>query len=317
MTARSNQIVTLGETMGLMAGAVPGPLMRGANLTLSFGGAETNVAIGASRLGMRTAWIGRLGRDSIGELILSQLVAEGVQASVTWDARPTGLMLKFPRTSKHSKVHYFRNDSAGSSMRPADLDLDLIRTSQILHMSGITPALSENCHETAWAALEEAQAANVTISFDVNFRARLWSKHQARKRLLPLLAKSDVIFATSEEARLVTGQSDEGVALEMLAGAHNAEVVIKRGSSGAHSYTSGSTFHAPALTVTAIDTVGAGDAFVAGYLTAKIRDLDPIDRLRLANKLGAFAVSSVGDWEGGPRTGELDELDDRNDDIVR
>ncbi len=173
--SKSSGVVTLGETMALFRPDAVGSLAQVNEFGLSIGGAESNVAIGVARLGGRAAWIGRVGADGLGARIVRELHAErlGVHAIVDDGAR-TGLMVKERRTPASTSVSYYRSGSAGSRLEPGDLDAELIRSARVLHVTGITPALSASAAAAVHAAVDLAVDAGVPVSFDLNHRATLW-----------------------------------------------------------------------------------------------------------------------------------------------
>src|SRR5690606_5915206 len=202
----STDLVTFGETMALFAARRTGPLRFARDFDLGLGGAESNVAIGVTRLGRTACWIGRVGADEFGDLIRATLTGEGVIVRAIPDPdAPTGLMIKGRRTADHIDVRYYRSGSAGSRIRPDDLDVELIRTARALHVSAISPALSESARSAVRHAVAEARAAGVAVSLDVNYRRALWSKEAASAWLREVVGQVDVLFATEDEARLVTG----------------------------------------------------------------------------------------------------------------
>lgn len=304
-------VVTLGETMALVAATTTGSFAVGAPARISFGGAETNVAIGLSRLGHSATWIGRLGADPLGHLVKDALRGEGVDVShVRTDTEvPTGLMLREHRTADRVRVSYYRRGLAGSRLTPGDIDTDLVAAARVLHVSGITPALSESARAAVHTAVDAARAAGVPVSFDFNYRAALWSVTEAGAAFRELVAAADLVFAGDEEAAMVVPAGSVGEVAKELAALGPAQVVLKRGAAGAYAVVDGESFTEPALAVSLIDPVGAGDAFVAGYLSATLDGLDPAQRLRRGNVCGAFAVSVAGDWEGLPRRSELATMD--------
>ena len=302
-------LLTLGETMGLVAFNDTGPLALGSLGRLTIGGAESNVAIGAARLGHRSGWIGRVGDDTVGRLVRTTLLAEGVDSQgITTDPDvPTGLMLREHRTFDRFKVDYYRRGLAGSRLSAEHLPADL--TARVVHTSGINPALSESAGSAARALMSRGRAAGALVSFDVNFRSALWSAEQARPALGAFVSDADLLFAGADEAELVLGlaageSSADGLA-KRLAELGPREVVIKLGEQGALSLVDGVVSRLPARQVTCLDPVGAGDAFVAGYLSALLDGGDVKARLDRGVACGAFAVSVHGDWEGAPRRGEL------------
>lgn len=296
MTGHASELVTLGEAMAVLATPGVGLLRHAQNLDLRVAGAEANVAIGAARLGVRTAWVGRVGDDEFGALIRQTLAGQGVDVGgVLVDPEaPTGLMVKERRTASVTRVTYRRAGSAGSRLAPGDIDPDLVRGAKVLHVTGITPALSGSARDAVRAAVELARAAGVLVSVDLNHRDGLWSPAEAVADYRWLVARCDVLFATEVEHAMVDGVRPQPV-----------EVVTKRGSRGATAVIDGVVMEAPVYAVTTLDPVGAGDAFAAGYLAERIAGAEPAQRLRTAAAAGAFAVTVQGDWEGLPSRAEL------------
>lgn len=303
-------LLTFGEAMVSLRAA--GPLATGAALSMHLAGAESNVAVGVARLGHRAAWVGRVSTDEFGEYVLRHLRAEGVGVDgVTRDAeRQTGLMFLEQRSADLTRVQYYRAGSAGSALRVDDLRAPLAAGARMLHLTGITPALSDSAREaTEWAA-KTAAAAGIPVCLDVNYRARLWSREAARAVLTPLAAYASTVVASADELDLVGEPgADESTTVAELFGRGVTTVLVKLGADGARAHTPTGVAHAGVLPVTAVDTVGAGDAFTAGYLSGWFDGLDLPDRLRRAATVAAFAVSTRGDCEGLPRRAELSLLD--------
>lgn len=314
------EVVTFGETMAaLRAHSV---LRLGGSLGLSVAGAESNVAIGLARLGHRVRWAGRVGADELGALVLRTLRAEGVDTdhAVTDDTgRPTGLLLTEPRLGTLTRVSYYRAGSAGSAVSPADILPALASGSRILHLTGITPALSPSAAEAVLAAATTAHDAGITVCLDVNYRSRLWTADRARTALRPLLAHTDLLIASEDELPLVLERSDAGEsqAVHSILAAGVNEVVVKRGAHGATSFTAHGTTDCAARRVDAVDLVGAGDAFVAGYLSGLLHGADIPTRLQRAVTTAAFAVATRGDWEGLPTQDELGLFDQPDGTTIR
>ncbi|WP_190812870.1 sugar kinase [Saccharopolyspora pogona] len=304
-------LVTLGETLGLLTTPGVGPLRHAAALTLGIGGAESNVATGVARLGGSACWIGRVGDDSVGDLVMSRLAGEQVDVShvVRDPGTPTSLMLKETRTPNVSRVVYYRTGGPGSRLRPDDLPQERIAAAGVLHVTGITPALSPSAANTVRAAVDIARAAGVTVSVDVNYRAALWAPETARPVLLDLLAGADIAFAGDDEAELLglSGPAEQQARALTHLGPHQA--VIKLGARGAVAAFDDTVTTVPAHPVQAVDPVGAGDAFVAGYLAEHLRGCQPQAALTTAAYCGAFVVQMLGDWEGMPTRAELAHLD--------
>ncbi|MFF9124514.1 sugar kinase [Streptomyces sp. NPDC014889] len=301
------EVVTLGESIGLLTQSADMPLIRQPTLRLGFGGAESNVAIGLARLGRAAHWIGRLGTDEVGALIARELRAEAVSTSIVRDPAPTGLMLKTRQASGRVQVGYYRTHSAGSRLAPADLDEALIAGARILHVTGITPALSASASDAVRRAVTIAEEHGVTVSFDANFRSRLWDEDRARPVLSHLLGKAGIFFATTEEALLFTDEKDPERQARAIAALGPGQVVIKLGSAGSVACVDGAVHRQRPQPVAVVDPVGAGDAFAAGYLNGVLDGADAAECLRIAGVCGARAVTVAGDWEGAPFAAELDD----------
>jgi 2-dehydro-3-deoxygluconokinase len=315
----SPEVVTFGETMGLLAADEVGPLRNGHRMVLGVAGSESNVAIGVRRLGHSVAWTGRVGDDPIGRLVLRELRAEGVDISgaIVDAGAPTGFMLKVRRTTATSEVIYVRRGSAGSRLQPADVDAGLIGSARVLHVTGITPALSDTAHQTVLRAVEIAKAGNVTISLDVNHRTALWTDPQASAVLIELVKRCDLLFASENEAALVVGPRGCEDAARALADLGPRHVVVKRGELGYAAWIDGELYTAAAVPVPVADTVGAGDAFVAGYIASWLEGATAAEALQTANLAGAFVVAVPGDWEGLPTRAELTAFSNRTDAVSR
>jgi 2-dehydro-3-deoxygluconokinase len=296
-------LVTAGETMGLLVQNAPGSARNGEPMTFGMGGSESNVAIGVRRLGVPATWIGRVGADPPGDLILRELRAEQVQTITVTDPAPTGLMVRWRPSGAHARVTYYRRHSAGSHLAADDIPAELIRGAAVLHVTGITLALGPGPAAAVAHAVAVARDAGVTVSFDLNYRWALWPGHEAAPALEAAVRSADVIFAGEHEAEIVTETADPlaaALALEAMTPGGQGQVVIKRGPEGCLARISGATIEQPAPAVPVLDTVGAGDAFVAGYLAELMGDAEPAVRLATAVAAGAFAVTVSGDWEGMP-----------------
>ncbi|WP_306333900.1 sugar kinase [Streptomyces sp. KL118A] len=301
-----SDVLTLGETMVALRGS--GPLKLGGSMDLSVAGAESNVAIGLSRLGHTVRWAGAVGDDEAGELVLRTLRAEGVDVTAaTRDAAaPTGLILFEPRLPEVTRVHYYRAGSAGSRLTPDAVDAAFAAGApRVLHLTGITPALGPSAAEACRRALRLAREHDTQVCLDVNFRSRLWSSEQAATELRAWLPHVDVLIASDDELPLCLPSGATTAPEQVLLDEGIREVVVKLGARGATVHSAEGPLHSPAREVRAVDAVGAGDAFVAGYLSALLDGADLSTRLDRAVTTGAFAVASRGDWEGAPTRAEL------------
>jgi 2-dehydro-3-deoxygluconokinase len=225
---------------------------------------------------------------------------------------PTAVYFKELRAGRDPAVFYYRRGSAASRLSPEDLDPEYIEGAALLHITGITPALSESCHRTVMAAIEIARAAGVKVSFDPNFRSKLWSATEARPVMRQIARQADVVMPGLAEAELLTGHQDPARAGAALVAAGAGLAVIKLGASGALLATAGDggaaaqTTAIPGFAVSPVDSIGAGDAFAAAFIAGILTGLPPAAAARQANAAGAMATLVVGDWEGMPERRELD-----------
>lgn len=304
----SGQVITFGEVMALFRSNDPGMLALGHDMRLGTGGAEGNVAVALKRLGTDVTWIGRVGQDSLGGLVERELRAEGIDVRAIADAEaPTGLMVKECRTPANTRVWYYRQGSAGSRLAPEDLPDSLLRGARLVHATGITPALSPSAAAATLHAAETARAAGVPVSFDLNFRSKLWSGQEAGNFYQKILPLVDIVFAGDEEAALIVGDgiSDPSKLARRLAEFGASQTVIKLGERGCLALIDGVEYRQEAMSVPVVDTVGAGDGFVAGYLSDYLAGAPVRQRLLTAVTVGAFACMVPGDWEGMPFRAEL------------
>jgi sugar/nucleoside kinase (ribokinase family) len=305
MTTAPLEVLTVGEALVCLT-ALPGRLPASSTLTKSIGGAESNVAIALARLGRSVGFASRLGRDPMGDEIVRTLRAEGVDVAgvVRSRQRPTGLMIKEPRTPDDVRVYYYRDTAAVTELAAADIAPHLER-SHHLHVSGITLALSPAARSTVEELLGSASARGMTISFDPNLRSKLGSVREQARVLTPLLSHVDHLLLSEAEARLILQADHELSDDSMLKQLHDLgprHVVLRRGEAGAvGARRDGPLVTVPALQVSStVDTVGAGDAFTAGYLHEMIDH----DDMEVAMTTGAWVAGHVvthpGDYEGAP-----------------
>lgn len=314
----SPPVVTLGETMALVRTTEIGSLRHANTLAFGIGGAESNVAIGLARLGVPSSWLGRVGDDSLGERVTREIRGDGVdvRAIVDPDAT-TGLMVKERPSAASTAVHYYRAGSAGSRLRPEDLPDEWVEDASLLHITGITPLLSETAKAAVHDAVDRARTAGTMVSFDINYRSALASPGVAGPVLRDLAERADLVFGGVEEFVILYPGMSAADAAARLQDAGCATTVLKQGPDGASVFAAGSVIGAPGFTIDPVDTVGAGDAFVAGYLSALLdgQDVDAI--LRRANACGAMACLVPGDWEAAPTLRDLERFLDDDSDPVR
>lgn len=304
-------VLALGESLGLIVPERVGRIGHGAPARYAFGGAESNVAIGVSRLGVRAAWAGRLGADSVGAMIRRELRAEAVDVHAVTDAqRPTALMLKEWARPGASRITYYRHGFAGSAFSSADVPAEPIAGSSVLHITGITPALGDGPSAAIHTAIDVAHGAGRVVAFDVNHRPSMWSSlAEAAEAYRAIARRADVIFAGQDEAELLTGETGLDAQLDALLALGAQHAVIKLGEDGAASLQAGGEqVRVDAVRVSVVDTVGAGDAFVAGWLTEFCAGASSQQRMTTAAACGALACTVEGDWEAAPTRGDLDAM---------
>lgn len=293
-------LVTIGEGLVLLNEVDASDISLGKSFELSTGGAESNVATGITRLGFRALWISSVGSDHFGDLILKTLRDQGVFTRVTVDQHaPTGFMVKFSQSEQDPIVLYNRKNSAASELGAKTRPFELLPQTKILHISGVFAGLSESSFALLLLLVAATKKAGSMVSFDINYRSQLWDKALAAERLLGLCKMADLVFGGEEEFALIVGSDSYTDSLvEELAENEGGEFVVKRAANGASSFVDGHWFDIKPLKVKVLDTVGAGDAFVAGYLAEVLRQADPKVRLTTANFCGAKACESRGDWDG-------------------
>jgi 2-dehydro-3-deoxygluconokinase len=215
-------------------------------------------------------------------------------------------MLKEHRTPHSQQITYFRAGSAATALSDDDLPPALLDGIDVVHTTGITAGISTSSAAAVGRLLDRARSRGVVTSFDVNFRRRLWGARDPRGEIAALAGRADVIFASLEEAALLSEPSSpDAMALEIGRTFGAREVVLKMGARGALAVVDGEVLHQPAVPVPAVDTIGAGDAFVAGYLSELLRGASVPDRLLRGAECGAFVCLTVGDWEGAARLEDL------------
>jgi 2-dehydro-3-deoxygluconokinase len=285
------------------------PLSRARHFTRALAGAEVNVATGLVRLGHPCGWIGRVGDDPLGAHAVAELREEGVDVRhVTVDPEaPTAFQLKSRTADGEPDVVYFRRDTAGGRLVTSPALEDYLRGARHLHVTGIPPALSDQARAFTVRAVEVARAAGLTVSFDPNLRPVLWPGRQEMVRVVDDLARrADWVLPGLQEGRLLTGAADAaGIARHYLDRGVR-RVVVKDGARGATLFQEDGTHTQAAFDVPAVDSVGAGDGFAAGLISAHLDGHDAPASLRRAAAVGALATTSHGDRDGLPHRAALE-----------
>ena len=309
---RTLDVVTFGEAMMMLVADRPGPLEDVPSFHKRTAGAETNVAIGLARLGLRVGWASRLGSDSMARYLLQSMRAEGIDCShVTCDAgQRTGFLFK-GRVDDGSDppIEYHRKGSAASHFAPGDIDAPWLVAARHLHATGVFPALSDGTHAAAERSLALMRAAGRSISFDPNLRPTLWpSPARMREAVNALAAQAHWVLPGLEEGRFLTGEDTPERIARFYRERGAALVVVKLGPDGAYfdgDAGAGRVAGFPVARV--VDTVGAGDGFAVGVISALLEGRSVVDAVARGAWIGARAVQVLGDTEGLPTRRELEE----------
>ena len=306
-------VITIGEAMAMFVATEPGELAEADAFIKRVAGAELNVATGLARLGLNVSWVSRVGSDSFGRFVLSSLKKENINAeSVTVDDRyPTGFQLKSrAENGTDPIVEYFRKGSAASHLSCDDVDIATFSRARHLHLSGVAAALSASAYDLLDHAASTMKAQGKTISFDPNLRPVLWkSEAEMVEKLNRLAFQADWVLPGLKEAAILTGQSTpEAMADFYLDRGVNA-VVIKTGADGAWFKTAAGEQGAVAAVRVdnVVDTVGAGDGFAVGVISALLEGKTFPQAVARGNKIGSLAIQVPGDSEGLPTRAQLAE----------
>ncbi|MFD6925977.1 sugar kinase [Streptomyces sp. NPDC059944] len=317
-------VVALGESMVTFLPTRAGRLADVPSFERGIGGAESNVACVLASAGHSARWVSRVGADGFGDHLVETVAAYGVDTSAVRrdPGRPTGIYFRTAgdRATDAHEVAYYRAGSAASAMTAGNTDLAATRSARVLHLSGITAALSADCLDLM-RELTAPRPGRPLVSFDVNHRPGLWRDHPEGPRvLLDLARRADLVFVGDDEAsdawdlhgaRAVRDALPEPDVLVVKHGKDGAVVFDRRTPEGAAR--ADGTF-VPSLHVDVVAAVGAGDAFAAGFLSATLRGLPVRDRIRHGHLMAAAALTVPGDLAQPPARGHADRLaalDDR------
>jgi len=300
-------VVTFGETMVLFAPGQRDRLETAAAYHASIGGAESNFAIGLARLGHSVCWVSRVGSDPFGSRVRKTLRGECVDVSRVGVSanEPTGIMFKETAPGNTARIFYYRRNSAAAALR-ADSFESL--KSKYLFVTGITPALSESNRTLTFELVDRFRAMGAKVVFDPNMRFRLWNADQARPVFLELAKKCDILIPSLTEAEILTGFTEPDSALDGLRNLGPSRVILKAGDKGAWYVDGEKRGFCPCFPATEIDPVGAGDAFCAGLISGLLDGCTLPEAVTRGAALGAFCVSTFGDYNGLPDRAALEEF---------
>lgn len=293
MTA-AGPIVCVGETMVALVPEPVGPLATAGALAVAVAGAESNTAMFLADHGVPVRWVSALGDDPFGARVLAEVGGCGVDVSEvrTDPARPTGLLVKDPGAGGTS-VRYYRAGSAASALGPEVLAGPAVAGAWLLHLTGVTAALSASCR----ALVEQALDGPLRVGFDVNYRPALWpgGRQEAAGVLRDLASRADVVFVGLDEAQALWGEqlTDPAAVRALLPGPRT--LVVKDGPRAATAYDGDTAWTVPAPAVDVVEPVGAGDAFAAGFLAALHRGEGAVRALRLGHLTAGAALRVAAD----------------------
>lgn len=308
MNNKRLDLITFGETMVVFNPLSKGPLRHVHSYTKSIGGAESNVAIDIKRLGHTSGWFSNLGDDEFGRYIEFVVRGEGVDVSrVATDTKHrTGILFKERFGHVNSNVYYYRENSASSHLCVDNIDEEYIKQAKILHITGITPALSESARQATFKAISIAKDNGVIVSFDPNIRLKLWDKDTMIKVLLEIANQSDIIFPGCDEAEILLGLTNHKEIIQAFHNMGNSVVALKLGKDGCIVSNKSEYHKVPGYQVPQVeDSVGAGDGFAAGFLSGYLKELSLFESGEYANAVGAMSTQVKGDMEGYPSLRQL------------
>lgn len=313
-SVQSLDVVTIGEAMAMFTAQQSGPLADAGSYVRRLAGAELNVAIGLARLGFGVSYVTRVGADAFGEYIRRAIAGEGIctERVITDPRFPSGFQLK-ARTDDGSdpRVEYFRRGSAASTLSTADYDAGFFTAGRHLHLSGVAAAVSDSLRALCHAALDGMKQAGRTVSFDTNLRPSLWPDAQTMVAEVNALAcKADWVLPGIAEGEILTGRREPEHIADFYLARGVDTVVIKLGPAGAYYKTARGEqgTAAPFPVARVVDTVGAGDSFAVGVISALLEGQPLARAARRGNLLGSLAVQVAGDSEGLPDRSTLDRL---------
>ncbi|ETI88952.1 MAG: sugar kinase [Clostridium butyricum] len=296
-------VITIGDAMVAMCPKEKGPILFCNTFERKIGGAELNVAIGCARLGLKSGWISRLGQDDFGKHILKTVRGEGIDTSQIElvEGYQTSVYFREVMANGDSRSFYYREKSPTSTMTAESLDENYFRNSKVLHITGVFPSINDNNKEILLKAVELAKKNNLLISFDPNIRLKMWTKSQAREFINKFLSEVDILLVGDEEISILIDEKDTNEAIKKFHDMGIDKVVVKRGAKGAIGSDGSNIYDVAAIKPKAlIDTVGAGDGFAAGFLSAYLKGDSFEESIEFANAVGSLVVGIEGDNEGLP-----------------
>ncbi|MEH7331568.1 sugar kinase [Neobacillus drentensis] len=309
-------VITFGEAMAMFMANQPGSLHQINQFTLELAGAETNVAIGLARLGLRAGWVSKVGNDAFGRFIIERLKNENVNIEQVLidEQHPTGFQLKSKVLEGDPEVQYFRKGSAASHLQITDFNKAYFQSAKHLHLTGIPLAISEQARAYAKHALSFMKNNGRTVSFDPNLRPSLWaSKEEMVEQINAVAFRANYVLPGITEGEILTGYKKPRDIASFYLESGVELVVIKLGEEGAFYKTAFDEGTVPGFKVKeVIDTVGAGDGFAVGVISGLLEKLSIQETVARGNAIGSLAVQSPGDNDGYPTYYQLQKYIEEN-----
>ena len=268
------------------------------SLDVHFAGAESNVLAALACLGRRCGWFGALPEGEIGRFATTQLRQANIDPNPIYipNSRLGAYYVEFADPPRSTQVIYDRSHSAITQLELTQINYAKLLDTRLLHLTGITPPLAPNCLAIVRELIAHAKTANVAVSFDVNFRSKLWSAAEAGATLLPILQGIDVLLCGKRDAEGLFGCEGDvpQIIMQLVSKSGASNIVVSDGEAGVYSWDGATLHHAPARPVTIIDRIGAGDAMAGGVLHGWL-DGDLAKGLRYGSLMAALALSQHGD----------------------
>ena len=297
----STDLFTFGESLSVFISSDTDSVMSATKFERVTAGAEVNVAVALSRLGLKAQYFSRFGNDQLGSVMLADIKAEGVDVSLAKRVDSfTGAMVRNPGKSAPVEISYLRKGSAASTIEPSDILDSYISSTRWLHATGITCAISESGAKTVKHALEKAAQLKIKSSFDLNIRRKLWSEDAARKVLEPLARDVELLIGGEDEYQVVFGQVEPKQILAEVNKRGCKIAVMTKGDQKMRFSIDGNYEEITPPKVVAVDPVGSGDAFTGGVIAGLLSGMSTTQALEQGSICGALVASMFGDWTGIP-----------------
>ena len=295
--AKSYDLYTFGETLALFMTVDSDSVVTATNYSMTAAGTEANVAVAAHQLGLDVYFQTKLGPDELGDAVRDKFLEVGLKSDhfIRCD-NYTGALVRNHGGTQPFVNTYLRRCSAGSTFSPADVDEEILANSKWLHVTGISVAISQTSKDAVIHAIEIARKNKVGISFDLNYRKKLWSEIEASTALNAIIRDIDVVSGGVDEYEIIFGSKDPEVNLETVAALGVKTVIMTAGPDEMRVLHDGKRFNFTPQKVKLVDPVGSGDAFISGTISGLSGGLSIQDAIAQGSKCGAAVAATRGDW---------------------